>query len=125
MRAKTVNESHNKVSYEEAVEFVKRAALKNPKYILGPSIGEVYNKTNQYYVKTGGISRKYEPEDLKELLHAMQIVQDQHNNVTWAVSGGSDLSIPRITFDSDEERRTGEGISQYYREIPSSGFTGD
>lgn len=128
MRAKFVNESYkDNVSYKEAVEFAEDAVTKmGPRQkILGPAARKTF-KGDSYYVETGGVSREYRSEDLDELLIAMQAVEDTMNNVTWSVSSPTDeWGSFRINFHSDEERRTGDAISKYYRDKPSGGFTGD
>ena len=127
MRAKSVNESLENPSFEEVIQFVKDEAAKNPRRILGPAINQVYNKPGQYYVEKGGVSREYNPEQLDKLLHAIEVVRDVEENVTWKLTpSNKEWNVsPGIRFDSDGERRTGEAISKYYRDKPSGGFTGD
>lgn len=127
MRARSVNESIENPSIEEVIQFAKDEAVKNPRKILGPATNQVYNKPGQYYVEKGGVSREYRPDQLDELIHAIEVVNDVEENVTWSLSPGNKEwnSSPRIGFSSDAERRTGEAISKYYRDKPSGGFTGD
>jgi len=126
MRAKFVNESYDdNVSYEEAIDFAKEAASQNSKSIYGPAVVEVEKSLRNprgYYVQTGGVSREYSPEDLDELLTAMETVMYTQHNVTWKILPGNS---PKIKFSSDEERSKGNAISQFYKNKPSGGYTGD
>jgi hypothetical protein len=126
MRAKTVNESYSEeVSYEEVINFAKEAAEKNARKIIGPAVKEVYNKPGEYYVQTGGVSREYRPSDLDELLLAIKTVQDKFNNIIWEIYADDEWKRATIRFDSEEERKTGDAISQYYKEKGSGGYSGD
>jgi len=71
------------------------------------------------------MSREYRPSDLDELLLAIKTVQDKFSNITWEIYADDEWKRATIRFDSEEERKTGDAISQYYKEKGSGGYSGD
>lgn len=109
------------VSYEEVIEFAKDSFNQYEK-IYGPAVNQ--GMKGNWYVEHGGITRLY--DNLKDLLHAIEVVQDNDTNVIWNINKAGRLrTIPVISFDSDEERKTGEEIRKYYISKSSGGYTGD
>jgi len=124
MRAKFVNESvEESVSYDEAVEFatilMQKIEGKTYKKILGPSVTLKSGSTDEYVIKTGGIYAYYMSGELDKLLNALEVVNDQMDNITWFVDEGDSLNSPKIRFDSKQEKETGEGITKFYQDKAS------
>jgi len=118
MRAKTVNESYgDKVSYKEAIEFVKDAGSKmgERQKFMGPSVRDRMDgsKYVDYY---GGVARYYNSNQVDELLEAMQLVEDTLTNVEWSVSAPSnDYDSFRVNFSSDEQKKSDAAFAKEYR----------
>jgi transposase len=121
MRAKTVNESlGNSMSYEEAVELVKKATetIGERQRFIGPSLRERPDgsKFVDYY---GGKSQYYDKDQIDELLEAMQIVEDTMTNVSWTIDiPQNEWDSFRIGFNSDGKRKSDSSFEYTYKKQP-------